>query len=216
MRLVKVLCFFLGSIYASDFIDAQNTEDILWGSFQLNKKIDDKTSFSAKPILRQNQDFSNYANSSLDLFLKRNLGKGWSAQFLTRIWFMPNRSDRLFLWSDISYKTAVPSLQVDVTQRVRYHQALDIAGILDLDYIRYIIQLTPKKDWKVLPSIAYERWFILNDVEGSRLSRLQPAIKITIDDRTSLAGSLWRQLDRRPDESTFFQNLWIVNLSYNL
>ena len=215
MRIVKILLIAVSSIYVSD-IAAQNTEDILWASFQLNKNLDAKTSFHFKPILRQNQDFSNYANSSVDLFLKRKLGKGWSAQFLTRIWFMPNRSDRLFLWGDISYKTAINSLQLDVNQRLRYHQAVDIAGIQDLDFFRYIIQLSPKKKWKVLPSIAYERWFILNDVEGYRLSRLQPSLKITIDDRTSLTGSLWRELDRRPDASTFYKNLWVVNLSYNL
>lgn len=212
----RILLVFIISIYGSGLIGQVETEDILWSSLAFSKKFSDKWSAQIKPTVRHNNEISNYQNASVDLSVKNSFAKGWGAQFLTRLWFIPDGNDRLFLWADVNYKTTIPSLSVSVNQRLRYHLALDTGPTTDLDYFRYIVDLVPATSWKFKPTLSYERWFILNDVERFRLSRLQPGFIYTITDRISFKGQLWRQLERQVDGSTFFQNLWQASLGYKL
>jgi len=212
----RILIVVILSIYGSGLWGQVGTEDILWSSLAFSKKFSDKWSAQVKPTVRHNNEISNYQNASVDLSVKRGIGKGWAVQFLTRVWFIPDGNDRLFLWTDLSYKTSIPSVSLSINQRLRYHLAVDTGPNTDLDYFRYIVDLAPATSWKLKPTLSYEQWFILNDVERFRLSRLQLGFLYSISDRISFKGQLWRQLERQVDSSTFFQNLWQATLNYRL
>ena len=211
-----ILLVLIMSIYGSGLFSQVATEDILWSNLAFSKKFSDRWSAQVKPTVRLNNEIRDYQNTSIDLSVKNSFAKGWGLQFLTRIWFIPNGNDRLFLWADISYGTTIPSLHLHVNQRLRYHQALDTGPNVDLDYFRFIVDLVPATSWRLKPTLSYEQWFILNDVERFRISRLQPGFAYTISDRISFKGQLWRQRERQVDGSTFFQNLWQATLGYKL
>ncbi len=212
----RIVLVFIFSLSVSGLFSQDGTEDILWSSLAFSKKFSDKWSAQAKPTIRYNNEIRDYQNTSIDLSVKNSFAKGWGLQFLTRIWAIPNGNDRVFLWWDLSYKTTIPSLPISVNQRLRYHLAIDTGPNEDLDYFRFIVDLAPTTSWRLKPTISYEQWFILNDVERFRLSRLQPGFVYAVTDKISFKGQLWRQLERQVDGSTFFQNLWQATLGFTL
>lgn len=193
------------------------SDNILWASVQLRKKFSPKWSLQVQPIVRYDQDISSYQNASLDLSLRRNLGAGWHVQLLSRTWAVPDRSDRQFLWLDVGHSATIPSLKLAINNRVRFHQAFDIGGFTDLDYIRYIIQLVPTNSWKLKPTLAYEPWFILNDVDIFRVARIEPGLRYKFNDTFGLTTIWRREIDTNSDtDIKITRNLWVVALVYNL
>ena len=193
------------------------SDNILWASVQFRKKFSPDWSLQVQPIVRYDQDISSYQNASLDLSLRRNLGAGWHVQLLSRTWSMPDRADRQFLWLDVGYSATIPSLKLAVNNRVRFHQAFDIGGFTDLDYIRYIIQLVPTNSWKLKPTLAYEPWFILNDVDIFRVARIEPGLRYKFNDTFGLTTIWRREIDTNSDtDIRITRNLWVVALVYNL
>ncbi len=192
------------------------TDNVLWASVQLRKKFSPKWSLQVQPIVRYDENISSYQNSSLDISLRRNLGPNWHLQVLSRTWAIPNGNTRQFLWLDVAYKTKVPSLNISVINRLRYHQAFDTGPNIDQDYLRYIVQIVPTTSWKLKPTIAYERWFILNDVNVFRRFRIEPGLRYQFNDTYGLTGIWRRESDINDVEDIIInRNLWVVALVYN-
>ena len=191
------------------------SDNVLWASVQLRKKFSPQWSLQVQPIIRYDNDISTYQNVSLDLSLRRNLGKHWHVQVLSRRWAMPNRDDRLFFWLDVGHRTTIPSLNLGVSNRVRLHQAFDIGPFTDLDYVRYMIQFVPTNNWKLKPTLAFEKWIILNDVTTYRLGRIEPGLRYQFNDTFGLT-TIWRREIDTNSEQNITRNLWVVALVYNL
>ncbi len=215
--IAKGLVFSLVLILVSTISSYGQSDNVLWASVQLRKKFSPDWSLQVQPIIRYDQDISSYQNASLDVSLRRNLGAGWHVQLLGRTWAMPNRSDRQFLWLDVGHSAVIPSLKLAINNRVRFHQAFDIGGFTDLDYIRYIIQLVPTNSWKLKPTLAFEPWFILNDVDIYRVARIEPGLRYKFNDTFGLTTIWRREIDTNSETDVkITRNLWVVALVYNL
>ena len=198
---------FLVFILVFGISKAQN-DNINWSSVQLQTKFSKKITFNVKPIFRFNEDISNFQNASVDVFAKYNLGKGWSAQLLSRTWFIPDQKNRQFIWPDLAYSFTKGNIKID--NRIRYHLALDINDRQDPDFIRYVVQLTYNKG-KVKPFIGIEPWFRLNGVDQWQRVRYMPGVNWKINDTYSLSFTYWKEesINLEPIVST---NIWLVNL----
>lgn len=213
--IAKGLVFTLVLTLLSTVCSFGQSDNVLWASVQLRKKFNPQWSLQVQPIIRYDNDISSYQNSSIDFSLRRNLGSHWHVQVLTRTWAMPDREDRQFFWFDVGHRTTIPSLKLGVSNRVRFHQAFDIGPFTDLDYVRYLIQLVPTNDWKLKPTLGYERWFKLNDVTTYRLSRIEPGLRYQFNDTFGLT-TVWRREIDTNSEQKITRNLWVVALVYNL
>ena len=186
---------------------AQN-DNINWSSIQLQTKFSERLTFNVKPIIRLNEDISNFQNASIDIFANYKLGKGWSTQLTSRTWFIPDQKIRQFIWPDLAYGISKGLLKID--NRVRYHLALDINDRKDPDFIRYSLRFMYNKG-NVKPFFGIEPWFRLNGVDQWQRIRYMPGVNWTLSDKYSLSFIYWKQesINLKPKEST---NIWLLNL----
>ena len=140
IRMFSYFLSFLG-LYLLSFSDikAQGDDNIAWLSIAGTTKIAKNWTFNLTPILRLNEDFSEYQNFSLDYAFKNKIDANWSFQVLGRTWFLPNGTQRQFLWPQFVYSHKVSDIAW--SHRIRWHQAFDIEERVDPDFIRYQQQL---------------------------------------------------------------------------
>ena len=192
---------------------AQGDDNIAWLSVSGTTKIAKDWTFNFTPILRLNEDFSEYQIFSLDYAFKNKINVNWSFQVLGRTWFLPNGTQRQFLWPQIVYSHKIKDIAW--SHRVRWHQAFDIEERFDPDFIRYQQQLKYTAWGKFQPFIALELWWGLNGILQIERLRYIPGISYKFNDVVSLSAALWRQesLNLTPEMDV---NIWRVNLAFNL
>lgn len=185
-----------------------------WQFIKFSLKIDDLWSFDIAPIHRFNNNITTHQNSSVDFTLKRTLGNGFHASLITRTWFTPNRKPRQFLWFDIGYKKAISDLPLMLSQRIRYHWALDINDNVDRDFIRYVADLsytTKNKKWK--PAIAIEPWFGLNDIAFLERVRYEVALTYAANSNISFTAKYRPEVWYNQDVNPLF-HMWVTGVTY--
>ncbi len=201
---IRLLSFglFLG------FTSMAQNDNITWSSFQVQTKLSEKITFNVKPIFRFNEDISNFQNASIDIYAKYALGKGWSAQLLSRTWFIPDEKNRQFIWPDLAYSFTKGNFKID--NRIRYHLALDINDREDPDFIRHIVIITYAKG-KLKPFIGVEPWFRLNGVSQWQRVRYIPGLSYKINDTYSVSFTYWKE-ESINIEPLVSNNIWLFNL----
>ena len=189
MHFLKYFSFFL-LLSLSNIISAQTTDNISWFAGKVFYKTKLYT-FSVTPIVRFNDNFSNYQNSSIDVSAKRSFKSNWHLQLLSRSWLMPNRTNRQFLWIDFGYQKQISNLKL--ATRLRWHHAFDVKEIPDADFIRWKSTLSTKIN-KVQPFIGIEPWLRINTDKGYRRLRIEPGFKYKISKLFSFTLMYRREL----------------------
>ncbi len=204
--LIKRILFLVFLCHSTLFF-GQN-DHINWNSFQIQKKLSEKTTVNVKPTFRFNKDISNFQNMSIDVFASYKLGKGWKTQLTSRTWFIPNQKPRQFIWPEISYAFSKGIIKID--NRLRYHLALDINDREDPDFLRWRIRFIYSKG-KVKPFLAFEPWLRLNQIKKLQRIRYVPGVNWKLNDTYSISFTYWKQesLNIKPKKST---NIWLLNL----
>lgn len=185
----------------------------LWSSLRLRKQITPETRIDLRPIMRHDHDISQYRNTSIDIALHRKLKNGWSIQFLSRTFFIPEAQDVQFLWVDIAH--VYKNSNIAFTNRARMHYALDLGGLPQRDFIRYHSSLTPTVSWKVKPIFAIEPWFQLNGINKMTRIRYEVGILFPKVSHYNFAIIYMRQNSANTIPLTN-ENLWVATLTYNL
>jgi len=205
--------YFLRSLFSfllflSTVFSFGQNDNINWSSFQLQKKLSEKTAINIKPIFRFNEDIANYQNMSIDVFASYKIGKGWSTQLTSRTWFIPDQKPRQFIWPDIAYGFSKGAVKID--NRLRYHLALDINDREDPDFLRWSLRFMYNKG-NINPFLAIEPWLRLNGIDKLQRIRYMPGVNWKLNDTYALAFIYWKQesVNVSPKEST---NIWLLNL----
>lgn len=134
-----------------------------WLSVQLNYKANDKLTIKLKPIVRLNQDLSNYSDTSIDLIANYQFHKNWSAGILNRHFFIPDQGDREFYFFDLNYKWPI-SEQLIFTNKLRFHLAVNW-NRNDVDFMRYYPKLTYKMGNNVAPFVGIDFFYRLTETQ---------------------------------------------------
>jgi len=197
----------------TNFGIGQTNDNISWSSVSVSKKIDDKNSFTVKPIIRHNNNLKSYQNSSIDLLYARSLDKHWSLGFISRTWFVPDAGNRQFLWFDVRYRTNINKFKI--FSGLRYHLALDINENIDADFIRWKTKISFPSFGIFTAGLAFEPWLRLNGFEQLQRTRLEPSLDIKLNDELKLSLSYWREEFKNVNPAPNF-NIFLVNLGYTL
>ena len=200
-------------MFSTSELFSQITDNIVWSSIKVQKNLNPKTSFAIAPIFRFHEDISTYQNMSVDVSAKRKLGKGWSAEILSRTWFIPDQKSRQFLWLDIGYQKKLGILQA--SSRIRLHYALDINDRNDPDFIRWKTMLMLLNQGKITPFVSIEPWFRLNDGGEFQRIRYEPGVKLDIIDDLNLTMVYRREVSANLEPGSKF-NVYVITLAYTL
>jgi len=192
-------------------IKAQTNDNIVWASMKLHTNLGDKTSLAIAPILRLNDDISDYQNMSIDISLKRKLGKRWAVQLTERTWFIPNGTNRQFLWVDLIYGQKFGNLQF--SSSLRYHYAFDIKESVDGDFFRWKTIFSLLNLGKIKPFVGVEPWFQTNKIGDFRNMRYIVGFNYKLDKQLGLGLKYWRQETMNIEPSRNF-NIYLATLSY--
>jgi len=196
-------------LLAAPSLIGQDDDNILWSSIQLTKTIDDKNSVAFKPIIRHNEDISNYQNFSIDASYRRKLGKGWHAQFITRYWFIPENTDRYFMWYDIGYGKKINNSKL--SSHIRYHNAIDIKDNVDPDFFRWKTKWTFPAMGKFTFEMSLEPWYRVDTVNDFVRMRYEPGVNYKINDNW-VFQVVYRRENNKGDARDF--NAGVINLGY--
>lgn len=169
---------------------AQTDDNIIWAIFKMTKSLSDKTSIAVTPIVRINEDVSNYQNTSLDLSIRRKLGKSWHVQLLERTWFIPDQKIRQFLWVDVGWSKSFAKTKL--ASHVRLHHAMDINDRNDPDFIRWLTKFSFPRIGAFTPTFAIEPWLRLNNFNEIQRMRYEPGVTIKLADRLD-GTAVWRR-----------------------
>jgi len=206
-------CIIYFSIFSMMNVVAQDDDNVAWLSVSANTQIQEGLTFALTPILRLNEDFSEYQNFSIDYAFTKKLKSNWKFTVLGRTWFLPDGTNRQFLWPALSFSQKVGDFAW--SHRVRWHLAFDIDDRFDPDFIRYF-QTWKYTGWgNFQPFVGLELWWGLNgDLQIERL-RYIPGASYKINNFITLSAALWRQesLNLLPEMDV---NLWRVNLVFKL
>lgn len=189
------------------------TDNQSWSSIRLRSNLDDKTRIDLRPIVRHIDDFSTYQNSSIDIVLRRKFGKAWYGQLLGRTWFIPDGPNRQFVWGDLGF--VFKNSQINYTNRVRMHIALDLYDTTQADFIRYQSSLTPVVKWKARPFFAIEPWYQLNDVHNLSRIRYETGLNFPFHKSYNFTF-LYRRQDSLNTEPKVSQNQFVLTLTYTV
>ncbi len=203
-RSIKIYILFLLSLPLA--MQAQTADNIMWAKASLNHSINAKTSASFAPILRLNEDFTNYQNFSLDYSLKYKLNSIFSAHLIGRTWFLPGGTQRQFIWPQISAAKSFDNL--NLSSYARWHKALDIDEVVDADFFRWKTSLTWSASDKLKLFTGVEPWWRLDsDVKDIQRTRYSLGAKYIISDKLSVAIDWWRQVDVNTTVNIFVPHL---------
>ena len=186
-------------------------DNVLWAGVAFTSQLDDKATIQFKPFYRAQSDFSEYQNSSLDLSVRRQFGKGWYGQVLGRTWFIPDRKIQQFLWLDIGHKKDFGA--ITMTNYLRLHYAMLNNTALAGDFLRYKVSFAPRVKGPIKPSFAFEPWWQLNGVHRFERYRIEPGLKFIINPNMNI-GVVWMRQNHIIPK--FQQNLWVVLTSFKL
>ena len=187
---------------------------MLWGGVQIRKQLDPKWSMQLTPILRMNNDLRSYQNHSWDVSLRYRLSPRWHIQGVSRTWIVPDVGLRQFWWLDIGHQVSLP--QLVLTQRVRYHHAMDLRGQNDLDYVRLLVGMAPRWKSRWTPTIGYEYW---HNVTGARPSinyLILPGMRYRLSPEVSVSATYRLQAMTSAVDVDFIDHLWLVFLVYQI
>ena len=188
-------------------------DNVTWTSIRIRAQIDEKTRIDLRPIVRHNENVSNYLNTSIDLAVNRKFGKGWHGQFLMRKWFIPDNIDRVFLWMDLAHSINWDHLKAN--NRIRLHWALDTDGQMLSDFIRIEHSIKPNIKSRVTPLLSFETWLLLNDNAAIRRTRTVTGFDWQMTDKLHLIVSYrWENFIKNPNRRD--ENQYFTILTYNL
>jgi len=193
----------------------QDPDNIAWSSLSFTKALDEKNSVAFKPIIRHNENITQYQNFSLDASYKRVLGKGWHAQFITRYWFIPDNTDRYFIWFDVGYGKKINNSKLG--SHVRFHNAIDIKDRIDADFLRWKTKWTLPPMGKFTLEISLEPWYRLDAKKQLNVSngwvrmRYEPGVNYKINDHWTFQA-VYRRENNKGDAREF--NAGVFNLGY--
>ncbi len=194
-------------------VSGQTADNVLWAAFKLHKKLDPKTSVALTPIVRLNDDLSDYQNFSIDLSIKRKIADNWSVQLLERTWFIPDAKIRQFLWFDIIFSKKLKDF--NISSSLRLHYALDLYDNKDGDFIRWKTTLKLLSLGKFQPFVSIEPWFGFNGANEFQRIRYEPGMTYKINDRFGLLAMYRREATMNLEPERNF-NMLVVTLSYLL
>ena len=166
-----------------------------WTAVQFNIPATAKLSFVVKPIMRHNSNLGNYSDTSIDLILKYKFSAKWSGAFLERHFFIPNQSDRQFLFFDIIHSTWANG-PWKFKQGLRYHLAFDHERT-DPEFIRYRPNLSYKVSDKLGTFVELDAFVRQSPFKLSGI-RYTAGASYKLSKATSLSFIYWRQ-DGYPD-----------------
>jgi len=213
MKFLKPLFLISIFYFVSITVNAQVDDNVLWSKIGISKSISDKTTLSFAPIIRHNEDINKYQNISFDYAVSQKLSKGWSAKLTGRTWFLPNGSERQFIWPQINYTKTLNKLKI--SSYVRYHLALDLKDVTDPDFLRWDVSFTLLDLGKFQTSMAIEPWLRLNSFNTIQRIRYKPGIKYLASDKANLALTLWNEQNTTLANGSDF-NIWVLALNYKL
>ncbi len=210
--LVVILLLIGACLIAPQWVSAQ-TDNVNWSSFRLRKKIDDKLTFDIRPIIRFNNNISSYQNVSIDLSIKRNIGDGWSVQFLSRTWFLPNSPLGQFLWADVGHKTKIGAH--GISNRIRMHYSMNTNEINPADFIRWQTTITPAVKGKIRPFLSIEPWFQLDGINAFRRIRYEPGFNYDLGNNYNFTF-MWRKQDSISIDPANIQNHIVITVTKHI
>ncbi len=138
---------------------AQN-DGVWWSSWRYRVPLEDGMSFDVRPIIRFNDNYSRYANSSVDIVLRKKFSPHWTGAIVIRPWWLRGGRNRFFIWPTINYTHQLGKLKF--SSRLFYHHAINLDGFDDADFIRIKPQLSTPVSDKLTAFIEAEPFFLLN------------------------------------------------------
>jgi hypothetical protein len=188
---------------------------VSWSSVQLNYKAGDKFTLKLKPIWRQKNDLSEYANTSIDVILSFKINRQWSVDINNRHWFLPESGDdREFWFFDLNYKIPLSS-KFTFSNKVRYHLAVDW-NQEDVDFLRWLSKVSYKTGKKINLFIGTDVFYRFpHDFVFARM-RYKFGATANLSKRTKLTIEYWRQFSLTEKFKEPEANFLVVNLAYNL
>jgi len=153
-------------------------DNTLWTSFRIRKNINANSRFDVRPIVRFDNNISDYENFSIDLGYYHKLGKGWYGMLITRTWFIPDSDLGQFIWPEIGHTFGVNSFKF--TNRLRLHYSVH-NEVRPNDFFRWQTMINfSSNDSKFRPFIGIEPWFQLNGINGLRRIRYEPGFAVVL------------------------------------
>lgn len=213
MTNLKTILLFISFLLATLDIYGQVNDNILWASIKLNKKINATTSWSLAPITRYVQDISNYANTSVDVSLRRKLNDSFYGQVLSRTWFIPNGTNRQFIWLDVNHTTSIH--RIKLSNNIRFHYAIDIEDRNDPDYIRWKATASIPGIGRFEPSFAIEPWLRLNGFSAFQRIRYEPGLSVSLHKSIKFSFVFRREKSINIIPQKIF-NMYVTTISYTL
>ena len=207
-----LFCFLV--LISSVCLGQGQDDHINWSFNKYSFAIDDKWKIDITPIIRLNQNFTNYQNSSLDYMVKRPIGHGLTLKALGRTWFIPNQKFRQFIWLDIEQKLPNFGIPFNLSHRLRFHGALDINDRMDRDFMRYIFSINANfKNSIVQPFFALEPWWRLNG--ENYFERLRTEVGFSVKANKNLKWIVFlRNEDIYDLEETYTNFIWMSGMQY--
>lgn len=184
-----------------------------WTGLHVKAGLNEKLSLGVKPIIRHFMDIGEYQNSSIDVYLKYKIGGGWKISLLGRRWFMPDRSDRQFIWPGIENLQSFKDFSW--FNNFRYHLALDIFDTVDPNFLRWMTILKPHVDWPVKPQMGFELFFRTDSFNELQRLRYEPGISWSFENHYNLTVVYRRQESLNVDPGSK-QNQYVITLTYNV
>jgi len=203
-----LLIFFLLSFGQTS---AQVDDNIMWASVVISKNFSSKTSAAFAPILRLEDDISQYQNSSIDLSVKHKFANNCYGQVLSRVWFLPDNVYRKFFFFDVGYSRKVSPLKV--SSYLRAHYALTIKDRKDPDFLRWGTTLSLTTFKKVQPFLFVEPFLRLNKQNELKQLRYALGVKLNLAKQLNLTLALRPQTTLNKDKEIKVNHV-IVTLAY--
>ncbi|MFK7936735.1 MAG: hypothetical protein AB8G22_24690 [Saprospiraceae bacterium] len=203
--------FLIIFLLAALSISAQTIDNTSWLSIKLQQNYHNGLSLALVPIVRLNENVSNYDNSSIDLVVQQKFKKGWSGRFVHRTWFIPEGTGRYFFWLDAIYGKKFE--KIGLSSFVRYHHAVNTKERNDSDFIRWKTTLSLINVGKISPFFAFEPWYQFDGFDQIRRLRFEPGIKWKFNPNLVLTAMYRREVSQNREDPRNF-NMYVVNLAY--
>lgn len=202
-------------LFTSSSIFAQGVDDhINWSYNKYSFSLNDTWKMDITPIVRLNQNITNFQNASLDLTLKRGIGNGLSIAVHGRSWYMPKAKMRQFIWLDLAHQLPDLSIPLKIKHRLRLHYAMDINDRMDGDFLRYVVHFSPDlKNSIVQPFFAIEPWFRFNEVNNIQRTRWEYGFNVKASNNLKLIVFM-RQEDFYDLSEIYTNWIWMTGMQY--
>lgn len=204
-------CFLIFFLIFSNEVLAQ-TDIGSWTSIQLKHKVNKKTTFTIKPILRHHQDLSTFQDLFLDLTFAYKVTDKITLAVLNRGIDNFDESYRSWFFFDLSHKQPLLH-RISMTNRLRFHWGRDIQQY-DEDFLRY----EPKFQFSVLNNVtllaAVDIQYQIVENPGLFRFRYQAGGVIKLSPAYSLSLQYWLD-DFNENYAPTDSHLLVTNLMYS-